>query len=267
MHLAPGTRALVTGASRGIGRCLAERLAARGVTVGLAARSDRELEALADALPGGGHVVLGGVDVGDRASVEDAVARFVEAAGGIDVVVANAGITHYEFVREQPIEHIEAMTRTNWLGTVYTVKAALPHLLAQRSGHVVVVSSGAAHRSFPQAAVYGATKAAQRMFAEALRHELDGTGVSLTTVYPGEIATSLHDHEKASMPDWYRGGPDAEPARKMAERIVRGIERDERQVFHPPIVRLLGAVHGISPRAADALLRRMRGRSAAPRTR
>ena len=265
MQLAPGTRALVTGASRGIGRCLAERLAARGAVVGLAARSERELEALADALPGTGHVVLGGVDVGDRASVEDAVARFVDAAGGIDLVVANAGITHYERVRDQPIEHIEAMTRTNWLGTVYTVKAALPHLLGQDHGHIVVVSSGAAHRSFPQAAVYGATKAAQRMFAEALRHELGGSGVSVTTVYPGEIATSLHDHEKATMPKWYRGGPDAEPARKMAERIVRGIERDERHVFHPPIVRLLGAVNGVSPRAADALLRRLRGPSAAPR--
>jgi short-subunit dehydrogenase len=259
-----GTRALVTGASRGIGRALAERLAARGATVGLLARSGEELEALADALPGR-HVVLGGVDVGDRASVESAVSRFVEEAGGIDLVVANAGLTHYEFVRDQSIEHMEEMTRVNWLGTVYTVKAALPTLLEQRRGHIVVVSSGAGHRAFPQAAVYGATKAAQRGFAEALRHELADTGVSVTLVYPGEIATSLHDHEKARMPAWYRGGSDAAPARTMADKIIAGVEKDARHVYYPPIVRLLGIVHGVSPAASDALLRVLRGPTAAPR--
>src|SRR5918997_6630181 len=104
VHLGPGTRALVTGSSRGIGRALAERLAARGATVGLAARSSRELEALADALPGE-HVVLE-VDVADRASVEAAVERF----GRMDLVVANAGIATYEPFAEQPPERYEAMT-------------------------------------------------------------------------------------------------------------------------------------------------------------
>ena len=264
MNVGAGTRALVTGASRGIGRALAEQLAARGARVGLLARSASELEALADALPGD-HVVLGDVDVGDRASVEGAVARFAEQAGGIDLVVANAGLTHYEPVRDQSVEHMEEMTRVNWLGTIYTVKAALPALLAQGSGHVVVVSSGAGHRSFPQAAVYGATKAAQRMFGEALRHELAGTGVSVTIVYPGEIATSLHDHEKERMPSWYRGGPDAAPARTMADKIIEGVEQDARSVYHPPLVRLLGMVHGVSPAAGDRLLRVLRGPSAAPR--
>jgi len=113
--------------------------------------------------------------------------------------------------------------------------------------------------------VYGATKAAQRMFAEALRHELSGTGVSLTTVYPGEIATSLHDHEKDRMPAWYRGGPKAVPARKLADKILEAVEADARSLHHPPVVRVLGALHGLSPRAADALLRRLRGSTAAPR--
>ena len=264
MNVGAGTRALVTGASRGIGRALAERLAARGATVGLLARSESELEALADVLPGD-HVVLGGVDVGDRGAVEDAVGRFAERSGGIDLVVANAGLTHYELVRDQSVDHMEEMTRVNWLGTVYTVKSALPTLLRQGSGHVVVVSSGAGHRSFPQAAVYGATKAAQRMFGEALRHELAGTGVSLTMVYPGEIATSLHDHEKERMPSWYKGGPNAAPARSMADKIIAGVEEDARSVYHPPIVRLLGAVHGLSPAAGDRMLRILRGPSAAPR--
>jgi short-subunit dehydrogenase len=263
MELGSGTRALVTGASRGIGRALAEALAARGATVGLASRTADELRALAVRLPGEHHVLP--CDVGDAEAVRASVDGFVRAAGGLELVVANAGITHYEPFARQPLEHAEAMTRINWLGTLYTVHHALPHLLRAGRGHVVVVSSGAGLRSFPSAAVYGATKAAQRMFAEALRHELAGTGVSVTTVFPGEIATSLHDHEKDRMPPWYRGGPDAAPAAEMAAKILAGVEADARSVVHPPFVRLLGVLHNASPRASDALLRRLRGPTAAPR--
>jgi short-subunit dehydrogenase len=263
MQIAPGTRALITGASRGIGRALAEALAARGAVLGLAARSTDELEALAAQLPGEHHVLE--CDVADAASVQAAVDRFAAAAGGLDLLVANAGITHYEPFRDQSLQDARAMTDVNWNGTLHTVHAGLPHLLAGAHGHIVVVSSGAALRSFPGAAVYGATKAAQRMFAEALRHELSGTGVSVTVVYPGEIATGLHDHEKERMPTWYRGGPDAVPASELAEKVLAGIETDARAVHHPPLVRLLGALHNLSPRSSDALLRRLRGASAAPR--
>lgn len=263
MEIGPGTRAFVTGASRGIGRALVEELAARGATVGLAARSAGELEELAATLPGQHHVLV--CDVADDAAVKAAIDGFVEQAGGLDLLVANAGITHYGPFRDQPLEHARRMTDINWYGTLYTVHHGLPHLLEAGRGHVVVVSSGAALRSFPSAAVYGATKAAQRMFSEALRHELDGTGVSVTTVYPGEIATSLHDHEKDTMPSWYRGGPDAAPAPALAKKIVAAVRADARGVYFPPLVLLLRVVHGLSPRLSDAMLRRLRGRAAAPR--
>lgn len=177
----------------------------------------------------------------------------------------NAGIARYGPFRETGVDAVERMTAVNWLGTVYTVGAALPHLLDRAHGHVVIVSSGAGHRSFPWAAGYGATKAAQRMFGEALRHELSGTGVSLTMVYPGEVATALHDHEKDRMPDWYRGGPSAASAEGLAEKVLAAVERDARAVHYPPLVRVLGALHGISPRVADCMLRTLRGATAAPR--
>jgi len=256
------TRAIVTGASRGIGRALAVDLAARGATVGLLARGKDELDELAASLPGN-HVVLP-CDIGDNASVQAAVKSFIEQAGGLDLVIANAGIAHYGPFMQVPIEDAEAMVRINVLGTFYTVRAGLDHMLDRAEGHVVVVSSGAGLRSFPWAAVYGATKAADRMFAEALRHELSGTGVNLTTVYPGEIKTNLHTHEQDRLPDWYRP-KDAIPAEEMSAAIIAGVEANKRSVYLPPLVKLLGIVHGISPRLADRMLRILRGGTAAPR--
>jgi short-subunit dehydrogenase len=157
------------------------------------------------------------------------------------------------------------MTAVNWLGTVWTVRAALEPMVAAGRGHVVIVSSGAAMRAFPDAAVYGATKAAQRAFGEALRHELDGTGVGLTLVYPGEIATHLHDHEKATMPSWYHGGDRAASPDGLADAVLAAVAADRRSVAYPKLVGLLGIVHGLSPALADAVLRRLRGRAAAPR--
>lgn len=243
MQFGPSTRVLVTGASRGIGAATADAFEARGCTVGRVARSG-PIEA----------------DVADPASI----ARAVEEFGVTDVLVANAGIAHYMPFHEMPLELVEQLTAVNWLGTAHTVRAALPGMLERRRGHIVIVSSGAGIRSFPGAAVYGATKAAQRGFGEALRHELHGTGVSLTMVYPGQIKSSLHEHERETMPEWYRleRGSPPEP---LAKAVVDAVERDRREVFHPPNVRLLRIMHGLRPALADALLRRIMHPAAAPR--
>ena len=263
METGEGTRALVTGASRGIGRALVEALAARGATVGLAARSTDELEAVAATLPGAHHVLT--CDVTDPGSVASAVDGFIAAAGGLDLLVANAGVAIYGPFRAMDLADVERMTRVNWLGTAYAVHAALPHLLDRAEGHIVILSSGAGHRSFPWAAVYGATKAAQRMFGEALRHELSGTGVSLTVVYPGEVATALHDHELDRLPDWHRGGAQAAGADELANRVIAAVEADDRAVYYPTAVRALGMLHGLSPGLSDRVLRSLRGGTAAPR--
>ena len=242
MQIGPGTRVLVTGASRGIGEAVANAFAARGCTVGRVSRS--------------GEIAA---DVSDRGSIEHAVEEF----GEVDVLVANAGIAHYLPFKDMPLETVDELTRVNWLGTANTVKAALPAMLARGRGHIAIVSSGAGIRSFPGAAVYGATKAAQRGFGEALRHELKGTGVGLTMVYPGEIRSSLHDHEKDRMPSWYRLDR-LSPPEPLAEAIADGVEKDKREVFYPPNVRLLRIAHGLRPGLADTVLRRIMDRSAAP---
>jgi short-subunit dehydrogenase len=261
VRIEAGTRAIVTGASRGIGRATAIALGARGARLGLVARSREPLEQLARGLDGDPIVLP--ADVGERADVEAAVEEFVRQAGGLELVIANAGIAHYAPFTELPVERLEEMVRINLLGTLYTVKAALPHMLERASGHIVVVASGASLRAFPWAATYGATKAAQSAFAEALRHELSGTGVSVTTIFPGEIATELHAHERERMPDWYRGA-DAIPPQRVAEAIVRAVEEDRRTAYVPAIVRALG-INALAPRLADRLLATLRGGTAAPR--
>lgn len=246
---------LVTGASKGIGAALARAFAERGATVGLVARTESD----AADLPGEGHMSLV-ADVSDPSSLAAAVERF----GRVDVVVANAGVAHYQDFSELSPERAAQMTDVNWTGTLLTVRSVLPGMLERHSGHVVIVSSGAGFRAFPQASVYGATKAAQRAFSEALRHELAGTGVSVTTVYPGEIKSQLHAHERDTMPAWYKA-EEAAPAEALATRVVDAVAGDKRAVIYPPPVRLLRIIHGISPRAADLFLRALRGRSAAPR--
>jgi len=236
------TRVLVTGGSRGIGAAIADAFEARGCTVGRVSRSGE---------PAG--------DVSDRESI----GRAIDGFGQVDVLVANAGIAHYLPFTEMPPELIERLTSVNWLGTAYTVQAALPGMLERGRGHIAIVSSGAGIRSFPGAAVYGATKAAQRGFGEALRHELKGTGVGLTMVYPGQIRSSLHEHEKERMPDWYKLDR-AVPAEPLAQGLVEAVEKDRRELFHPSNVRLLRIVHGVRPALADAMLRRIMDRSAAP---
>jgi short-subunit dehydrogenase len=242
VELGPGTRVIVTGGSRGIGAAIASAFESRGCVVGRVSRSGEPA-----------------ADVADRESI----GRAIEGFGAVDVLVANAGIAHYLPFAEMPPELIERLTEVNWLGTAYSVQAALPGMLERRRGHVVIVSSGAGIRSFPGAAVYGATKAAQRGFGEALRHELKGTGVGLTMVYPGQIQSSLHDHEKERMPDWNKLER-AVPAEPLAQAVLEGVERDRREVFHPPNVKLLRIAHGLRPALADAFLRRIMDRSAAP---
>src|SRR4051812_33713322 len=116
MELAPGTRVLVTGASRGIGRAIARAFAARGATLGLVARHRDQLEELAGELPGDGHVALEG-DVADAESIAAAAAEF----GDVDVLVVNAGITHYRPFAELPLDEARQMNDVNWLGTIHTV--------------------------------------------------------------------------------------------------------------------------------------------------
>jgi NADP-dependent 3-hydroxy acid dehydrogenase YdfG len=260
VQIGPQTKAIVTGASHGIGRATVGALAARGATVGMVARSRDTLEEAADPL--GDQAISLVADVSDRSAIEGAVEEFVSRAGGLSLLVANAGVARYASFFEQDPADVDQMVATNVTGTFNTVRAGLGPMLDRGSGHVVVLSSGAALRAFPWAAAYGATKAANKTFAEALRHELSGTGVSLSTVFPGEVATDLHA-EAEQLPDW-RDTDGAIPAADVADALLKAVEEDRREVHVPANVRLL-ALNDLAPGLLDRLLALLRGGSAAPR--
>ncbi len=260
MEIGSDTVAIVTGATRGIGRATARALDERGALVGAIARSQDELKALTDELD---RAVPMQADVSDREALESAISGFAADAGPVRLAIANAGLTQTMPFVDLEGEKADEIIRVNLLGTMNTARAVLGSMMDRGRGHLVVVSSGAGLRAFPWAAVYGASKAGQKAFAEALRHELSGSGVSVTTVYPGEVKTSLHAHELERMPDWYRPS-DAIPPEVVAEAIVHGVLEDRREVHVPGQVRLLG-LNDIAPGLVDRLLTLIRGGAAAPR--
>lgn len=178
-----GKVALVTGASRGIGAAVARRLAAAGVGLGLASRSGDDL-GLEDA-------VARPCDVRRLDELEAVVAATVERHGRLDIVVANAGVGAYGAFLELSPEHLDEMIDVNLKGTLYAVRAALPHLIEGGEGDIVTLASEAGRRGLPNEAVYCASKFGQVGFTRALDHELRERGIRCTNVCPGGVATDF----------------------------------------------------------------------------
>jgi NADP-dependent 3-hydroxy acid dehydrogenase YdfG len=178
-----GKAALVTGASRGIGRAVAQQLAAAGVGVGLASRSGEDL--------GLENVVARPCDVRNPTDLEAIVGETVDRFGRLDILVANAGVGAYGPFLELSPEHLEEMIDVNVKGTLYAVRAALPHLLESGEADLVTIASEAGRRGLPLEAVYCASKFAQVGFTRAMDHELREQGVRCTNICPGGVATDF----------------------------------------------------------------------------
>ncbi len=183
----------ITGASSGIGRATAILLAEAGATVVLGARREDLLaDAARDIAAAGGKVTYKVTDVCVRSDLEALVARAVEYAGRLDVIVNNAGISPLSRFDALRVEDWDAMIDVNLRGTLYGIAAALPVFQRQRSGHVINVVSTAGIKIVPTMGVYAATKNAVRTISEALRQEA-GAHLRVTEVSPGMIATNLTD--------------------------------------------------------------------------
>ena len=185
-----GTVVAVTGASSGIGRATTEALVAAGANVVIGARRLERLSELADEL-GTDRVVPVEMDVREPADNARLVQTALDRFGRLDSVVANTGIGSYGSVLDGSDEDVRTMVDTNFTGTVFTVRAALPPMLEAGAGDVVIVASVASFRGGPDEAVYAGTKFAQQGFAGSIDRELREKGIRVTTINPAGVETEF----------------------------------------------------------------------------
>jgi len=228
-------RVLITGGSSGIGKALALQLAAQGAHVAIAARDPAKLEAalqeLTEAGPGGTHLAVP-MDVSDKVEVEASVPVVLEGLGGLDLLVNNAGITWPAYLNDTPTDVFEQQMQVNYLGTVYTTLAFLPHFMQQRSGHLVNVSSTLGFLGIFGYAAYAASKFAVTGFSDCLRQDLLPYGVSVHVLFPADTDTPQHAWELERMPAETRAIADTaglQSAEQVAAATLQGIARGE---FH-----------------------------------
>lgn len=230
-----GLTALVTGASSGIGRVLAHRLAKEGARIGLVARREAELEALAEEIRGeGGEALALPCDVSDAKQVEAAARRALETFGQVDILVNNAGYGGQSTFLDWDLEDMERLMRVNYFGTLYFTKALLPQMTERKRGWLVFVSSVSGRIASPEKSAYAATKFAMTGFAEGLSLDLEvgRTGVHVLTVYPGVVRTPFHtDQMLKDMPEKTRNSmvdPDG-----LVDAIFAALAKGDRELTYP----------------------------------
>jgi NAD(P)-dependent dehydrogenase (short-subunit alcohol dehydrogenase family) len=212
-----GKVAVVTGAGSGIGRALALNLARRGCRLALADLHEANLAETARLLPEPPLTQV--LDVADREAVYAFAARVQAELGGAQLVINNAGVAVSQMIRDLEYRDFEWLMNINFWGVVHGTKAFLPQLLARRDAAVVNISSVFGLIAVPAQGAYNAAKFAVRGFTEALRHELEGTGVASVCVHPGGIRTSIVRNARLYVDQ--RGSTDVAKMDAMFQRMAR----------------------------------------------
>lgn len=190
-----GKVVVITGASSGMGESAARHLATQGARIVLGARRAERIEAIAaEIADAGGQAIAVPTDVTRRDDLVRLVRTAVENYGRIDVLINNAGVMPLSPVERLKVDEWDQMIDVNLKGVLYGVAAALPHMIAQKSGHIINLSSVAGHKLFPGSAIYSATKFGVRAFSEGLRQELKPYNIRTTNISPGAVQTELLEH-------------------------------------------------------------------------
>jgi short-subunit dehydrogenase len=252
-----GAVAAVTGASSGIGLAVAEHLAREGVAVMLGARRlDRLEQAVARIRSAGGRAEAIEIDVTRHEDVERLVTRTQEAFGRIDIMVCNAGFGYYGTVEEMDPDVMRRMMDVNFMGTFYGARAALPLFRAQKSGHLIIVSSIVGQRGIAQMSGYSATKAAQVGFAESLRTEFNGTAIAVSVVLPVSTDTEFRSAMSRDYGQSVSGLGPKQSVDHVARAIVACVRKPRAEVYPHATSRALTVVNAVAPGLTDKIVRR-----------
>jgi NAD(P)-dependent dehydrogenase (short-subunit alcohol dehydrogenase family) len=252
-----GSRVLITGAARGLGALLAERLHERGARVAILGL---EPELLADVARRCGDAPWAECDVSDRTAVQAAVRELVEALGGLDVAVANAGIAGQMTLIDGDPEIWDATMRVNVEGTFNLIRAAGPHV-AHPGGYFLLTASLAAAIHLPLMSPYCASKAAVESLGDSLRIELAPTGAKVGVAYYAELETDMTSRGFASeaasrMPIGGHGHMPVAPVGPAIDALERGIARRSRRVVSPRWVGAVLPIRMVAQRVVERVIRR-----------
>ena len=248
----------ITGASAGIGRATALRLARDGASVAICARRKERLDdAAAEIERVGGRALPIVADVTREDEMNALVARTVERFGTLDEMMCNAGFGIAGAVDDITPEQMRKLVDINYMGTYYAIRAVMPIFRRQARGHVIVVSSIIGKRGVPYMGGYSATKFAQVGLAECLRSELAGTQIHVTVVYPVSTDTEFFDvmTRETGITVTRSGGPRQE-VQLVANAIARAIERPVPEVFPHFKSRALVWANAVAPGFCDRIVHR-----------
>jgi short-subunit dehydrogenase len=251
-------RGILTGASSGIGRALAERLLRTGAKLVLVARREERLREIVAALPADVHdnavLVVGDVTASETRAA--AIRAAEDSFGGLDLLINNAGIgAQGRFIDADP-DRARRIFEVNFFALVDFTRTALPALRAGHDPLIVNVGSILGHRGIPYSSEYCASKFAVRGFSEALRAEIAKLGIEVLLVSPGTTESEFFDRliEAAEKPPWREQPP--VPAKVVAERIVRAMERRRHEIIPNARGRMMVYLNRFAPRLVDAWLAR-----------
>ncbi len=239
--------ALITGASSGMGRLLALRMAQKGADIALVARRRSELDEVAKEIRALGRraLVLPG-DVAERAEVFAGASAVLDEFGHVDILVNNAGYGHHRTFLEWDLDDMERMMRVNFFGTLYWTKALLPQMVEARSGWIVVMASVAGKLGVPEESAYAASKFAQVGLAEALSYEVEDLGVHVMTVCPGAINTPFFDEEALRRMPKVAKRLMIEPE-VVVDAVINGLAKSKREITVPRLIKSGYIVRTLAP--------------------
>jgi len=243
---AAGPRALVTGASSGIGEAYARALAARGRPLVIVARREERLAALAREL-GGEAVLAVALDLARAGAAQELAARLEAAGIEVDLLVNNAGVGHTGPFHGQPAERLTGMIDLNVRSVVDLTRRFLPSMVARGRGSIVNVVSMSAFQPVPYLATYAATKAFLLSFTEAIAHELAGSGVKVQALCPGNIPTGFQQVAGTERVAFNRTPPMS--AAGVVAASLRALDRDDVVVIPGARDRIMVALQRFAPRS------------------